>query len=52
MTAQIATALHVAEKFVTDVTVDGKSVEFRLNGVWYWAKLSRGSFKPENMRRA
>lgn len=52
MTNQIAAALNVAEQFVTDVTVDGKNVEFRLNGVWYWAKLARGKFVEKNMRRA
>ena len=51
MTAQIATALNLDASFITDVTVDGKVVNFRLNGVWYWAKLVRGQFKTENMRR-
>lgn len=52
MTNQIATALEVPANLVTDVTVEGKMVDFRLNGVWYYAKLSRGQFKADNMRRA
>lgn len=51
MQEQIEIALD-AKGFVTDVTVEGKIVDFRLNGVWYFAKLSRGKFKQENMRRA
>jgi hypothetical protein len=52
MAQQIATALSVAEQFITNVRVEGKTVDFDLNGVGYYAKLVRGQFKSENMRRA
>ena len=52
MTAQIAAALNLNEAFITDVVVDGKTVDFRMNGVAYFAKLSRGKFSADNMRRA
>lgn len=52
MTNQIATALNLDPQFITDVSVEGKTVDFRLNGVWYYAKLSRGQFNADHMRRA
>jgi hypothetical protein len=52
MTNQIAAALNVAAQFITNVKIEGKYVDFDLNGVGYWAKLSRGQFNPDNMRRA
>jgi hypothetical protein len=52
MAKQIAQALNLDEAFITNVEVDGKHVSFDLNGVPYFAKLGRGKFNPENMRRA
>lgn len=52
MTAQIAKALNVAEEFITNVVVVGNDVDFDLNGVAYFAKLSRGKFNADTMRRA
>ncbi|QSY98564.1 hypothetical protein J2J97_32180 (plasmid) [Rhizobium bangladeshense] len=51
MSAQIAQALGVAEQFVTNVETIGKDVHFDLNGVPYYARLVRGKFHPDNMRR-
>lgn len=52
MTAQIATALNLDASFITNVVIEGKTVNFDMNGVAYFAKLVRGQFKVENMRRA
>ena len=51
MLNQIETALN-AKGFITNVEIDGKTVNFDMNGVSYFAKLVRGKFKAENMRRA
>jgi hypothetical protein len=51
MKEQIEKALN-AKGFVDNVVVDGKTVDFDLNGVAYFAKLVRGKFVQENMRRA
>jgi len=52
MVNEIAKALSVAEQFVSNVKVEGKFVDFDLNGVGYFAKLARGKFVSESMRRA
>ena len=52
MTREIATALNLNEAFITNVEIEDNFVNFDMNGVAYYAKLSRGKFKADNMRRA
>lgn len=52
MTAQIAAALNLNEALITDVTIDGKTVDFRALDVWYCATLSRGKIKADSIRKA
>ena len=51
MTQQIENALN-AKGVITDVSVDGKYVEFNLNGVGYFGRVSRGKFISGSERRA
>lgn len=51
MVSQIESALN-AKGFIDNVIIEGKTVEFDMNGVSYFAKLVRGKFNSDNMRRA
>lgn len=51
MTQQIENALN-AKGFITDVVVDGKYVDFNLNGVAYFGRVARGKFVQNSERRA
>lgn len=51
MTNQIAAYFNVSETFVTDLTVDGAYANFRLNGVWYSASVTKGGkIKKDSIR--
>ena len=50
-TQQIETAMN-AKGFVSDVCVDGKYVDFNINGVGYFGRISRGNFVAGSGRRA
>lgn len=52
MEKMIASELNIDEAFVSGVSVVGNYVYFNINGGEWCARLSRGKFKQENMRRA
>lgn len=52
MIDQIAAATNTPTRFISEVSVEGHYANFKIDGVAYFAKMSRGKVLEQNVRRA